>query len=153
MVFYERAPQRRRQRANVHGLGRDVEEMRKLAANFGVEHADQLGAARHLDAEQLFSRHAERMFLIHRSDVVEPVKVADRLEVRLVLDQLLSPAVQQADVRVNALDHFPIKLQHQTQHAVRCGMLGPEVDIELADFCFGHGMLRGQSGFTVSITP
>ena len=63
------------------------------------------------------------MLLVHRRDVVEPVEVADRLQVGLVLDQLLGAAMQQPDVRIDALDHLAVQLQHQAQHAVRRRML------------------------------
>jgi hypothetical protein len=43
------APQRRRQRADVHRLRRDVQKMRQDAADLGIEHADQLAAARHFE--------------------------------------------------------------------------------------------------------
>ena len=43
-----KAPERRRQRTDIHGLGRDVEEMRQQTADLGIEHANELprGAAR-----------------------------------------------------------------------------------------------------------
>ena len=78
------------------------------------------------------------MLLVHRRDVVEPVEVADRLQVGLVLDQLLGAAMQQADVRVDALHHLAVELQHQPQHPVRRRMLRAEVDVEIADFGLGH---------------
>ena len=78
------------------------------------------------------------MLLVHRRDVVEPVEIADGLQVGLVLDQLLGAAVQQADVRIDALHHLAVELQHQAQHAVRGRMLRAEVDVELADFGFRH---------------
>ncbi len=59
------------------------------------------------------------MLLIHRRDVVEPVEVADGLQVGLVLDQLLGAAMQEADVRIDALHDLAIEFQHQTEHAVR----------------------------------
>ena len=106
--------------------------MRQDAADLAIEHADQLAAARHLDAEQLLGRHAEGVLLVHRRDVVEPVEIRDRLQIGLLLDQLLGAAVKQADMRVDAGDDFAVKLQDQTQHAVRSRMLGPEVDGEIA---------------------
>ena len=93
------APQRRGERADVHGLGGDVEEVRQQAADLGVEHADELGALRHLELQQLLAGKAEGVLLVHRRHVVEPVEVADGLHVGLVLDQLLGAAVQQTDVR------------------------------------------------------
>ena len=47
------APERRRERADVHGLRRDVEEMREQAADLGVKHADELRAAGNGEAEEL----------------------------------------------------------------------------------------------------
>ena len=123
------APQRRGERADVHGLRRDVEEVGEQAADLGVEHADELGALGHLQVEQLLDRQAEGVLLVHRRDVVEPVEVADGLQVGLVLDQLLGAAMQQADVRIDALHHLAVELQHQAQHAVRRRMLRPEVDV------------------------
>ncbi len=46
--------------------------------------------------------------------------------------------MQQADVRIDALDDLAVELEHQAQHAVGRGVLGPEVDVELA-----HGRLAG----------
>ena len=87
------------------------------------------------DAEQLLDREAEGVLLVHRRDVVEPVEIGDRLQIGLVLDQLLGAAMQQADMRVDALDDLAVELEHQAQHAVRRRMLRPEIDGEVADGC------------------
>ena len=127
------APQRRGERADVHRLRGDVEEMREQPPDLAKEHADQLRAARHREAEQLLGREAEGMLLVHRRDVVEPVEIRDRLQIGLVLDQLLGAAMQQADMRIDALDHLAVELQHQAQHAMRRRMLRPEIDGEIAE--------------------
>ena len=44
--------------------------------------------------------------------------------------------MQQADVRVGALDHFAVELEHQAQHAVRGRMLRAEVEGVVLDV--GH---------------
>ena len=85
-------------------------------------------APRHLDAEQLLDREAEGVLLVHRRDIVEPVEIGHRLQVGLVLDQLLGAAVQQADMRIDALDDLAVELQHEPQHAVRRRVLRPEID-------------------------
>src|ERR1700681_2372656 len=133
-----KTPQRWRQRADVHRLRGDVEKMREDAADLAVQDPDQLPAARRGNAEQLFRRKTERVFLIHRRDIVEPVEIRDRLQIGLVLDQFLGAAVKQADMRVDPRDHFAVELQHQTQHAVRGRMLRAEVDREVAEVVFGH---------------
>ncbi len=47
-------------------------------------------------------------------------------------------AVKQADMRIDPRDDFAVKLQHQTQHAVRGRMLRSEIDGEIAECWFGH---------------
>jgi hypothetical protein len=54
-----------------------------------------------------------------------------------VLDQFLGAAMQEADMRIDPLDHFAVKLEHQAQHAVRGRMYRPEIDGEVA-FGLGH---------------
>src|SRR5260370_19744438 len=82
------------------------------AADRAIEHADQLSAARPRDAEQLFRREAERVLLVHRRDIVEPVEIRDRLQIGLVLDQFFGAAMKQADMRINPRDHFAV--EHKT---------------------------------------
>ena len=41
--------------------------------------------------------------------------------------------MQQADMRVDALDHLAVELQHKAQNAVRRRMLRAEVDGEVAE--------------------
>jgi hypothetical protein len=57
-----------------------------------------------------------------------------------MLDQLFSAAVQEADMGVNALNDLAVKLKHKAKHTVSCGVLGPEVEGEIADSGF-HGAL------------
>ena len=138
------APQRRRQGADVHRLRGDVEQMRQDAADFAIEHPDQLSAARHLDAEQFFRREAEGVLLVHRRDIVEPVEIRDRLQIGLGFDQLFGAAMKQADMRIDPGDHLAVKLEHKAEHAVRGGMLRPEIDRKIAQcWCFVHGQTFG----------
>ena len=93
---------------------------------------------RHFQAEQPLDRQAEGVLLVHRRDVVEPVEIGHRLQVGLVLDQLLGAAMEQADMRIDALDDLAVELQHEAQHAMRRRMLRPEIDVEVADVGFRH---------------
>src|SRR5262249_34826527 len=67
------APERRRERADIHSLRGHVEEVRQQPSNLAIEHADELRAPRHRKPEQLFRRQAEGMLLVYRGDIVEPV--------------------------------------------------------------------------------
>ena len=78
------------------------------------------------------------MLLVHRRDIVEPVEIGQRLQIGLLLDQLLGAAMQEPDMRIDALHDLAVELQHQAQHAMRRRMLRPEIDVEVADVGFGH---------------
>ena len=41
-------------------------------------------------------------------------------------------------MRIDALDHLAVELQHEAQHAVRRRVLRAEVDREVADVVFCH---------------
>ena len=41
-------------------------------------------------------------------------------------------------MRIDALDHLAVELEHQAQHAVRGRMLRAEIDGEIAELGFGH---------------
>lgn len=49
---------------------------------------------------------------------VETIKIGQRLQVGLVLNELLCAPMQQANVGVGALDHLSIQLKNQPQNAV-----------------------------------
>ena len=88
---------------------------------------------RDLEAEQLLDRQHEAVLHAHRRAIIEPVEVGQRLGVGLVLDQLLGAAVEQADVRVDALDDLAVELHDQAEDAVRRRVLRAEVDRVIAD--------------------
>src|SRR5262249_15306169 len=94
-------------------------------------------------------REAERVLLIHRRDVIQPVEIADILEIGLVLDQLLGAAMEEPDMRIDSFNHLAVELKHQAQHAVCRGMLWPEIDREVSERLFGHGS-TGFRGFFVA---
>jgi hypothetical protein len=55
--------------------------------------------------------------------------------------------VEQADMRIDALDDLAVKLQHQPEHAVRGRVLRAEVDRVIGDLgpggAAGRGLLLG----------
>jgi hypothetical protein len=87
--------------------------MRQEPPDLAVEHADQLRAFRHRQAQELLRREAEGVLLVHRRHVVEAVEIADRLQIGLVLYQLLRAAVQKPDVGVDALNDLAVELEHE----------------------------------------
>ena len=98
----------------------------------GREDPDVLGAARHLDVEQLLEGHDRRPLAEQRADVLERVEVGDRLVVVGVLAQLLDAAVEVAEDRVEVDDLLAVELEDDPQHAVGRRVLRPHVDEHLA---------------------
>src|ERR1700733_8286642 len=106
--------------------------MRQQAADLAIKHSDELTAPRNRNTEKPLDRQCIRVLLIHRRDIVEPIEKRHVLQVGARLHELFSAAMEKADMRVDALDHLAVELEHEAQHAMRRRMLGPEVDREVA---------------------
>src|SRR5581483_12407762 len=129
--------------------------MRQKTPDFAEQNADQLRAFRHVEPEQLFRSEAESVLLIHGRDIIEPVEIRDRLQIRLLLDEFFSPPMQQTNMRVDTLDDLAIEFEHEAQHAVRRRMLRPEIDGEVAKRRFCHDCLHeapASAALTLSAT-
>ena len=101
---------------------------RMYCARIGTSTPSSFSIARHVG-----------VLVAHHRHVVEAVHVAAATGCRcLRLGELLGGAVQQADVRIGALDHFAVELQHQAQHAVRGRVLRTEVQRVVLDFSHGR---------------
>ena len=105
-----------------------------------VEHdTDVLGTNRCCNTQKLLHREHVAVLVAHHGYVIEPVHVTDAMVVRLALGELFRCTMQESDVRVSALNDFPIELQHQAQHAVRRRVLRTEVHGVVTNF--GHRIL------------
>ena len=102
--------------------------------DFREHHTDVLRTHRHLNAEQLLDGQAIRVLIAHHGHIVQTVHVWQRLDERLMLSQLLSRAVQQADVRISTLNNLTIQFQNQAQHTVRRRVLGSKIQGIIFDF-------------------
>ena len=78
------------------------------------------------------------MLLVHRRHVIEPIEIADRLQIGLVFDQFLGAAVKQANMRIDALYDLAIKFQDKAQNPVSRGVLRPKIYREIALSGLGH---------------
>jgi len=72
------------------------------------------------------------MLLIHRSDIIQPIEIGQRLHIRLVLDELLGAAMQKPDMGIDASNHFPVKFEQESEHAVSRRMHRSEIYREVA---------------------
>src|SRR5439155_1057421 len=70
-------------------------------------------------ARQCWVSAIDLVLLVHRRDIVEPIEVGQCLQVGLVLDQLLGPAVEEADMRIHALDDLAVVLQCRSSNTPR----------------------------------
>lgn len=107
---------------------------------------DPLGTLGDLDVQQLLDGQGEALLVGHHGDIVQTVEVGQRLQVCLVLDQLLSTTVQQTDVGICADNLLSVQLQNQTQHTVGGWVLRAEVDGVMSDLALlrGVGLVVGR---------
>ena len=118
------------------------------AGDLREQHPDVLATLGCGDAQQFLDGQRKGMFLVHRRDIVEPVEIRHRLQVALVLDQLLGAAMQQPDMRIAALDDLAVHLDDETQHAMGRRVLRPEIHRERFDLDVGHQVLAFSSAFS-----
>mmetsp|Transcript_33141 Transcript_33141/g.98615 ORF Transcript_33141/g.98615 Transcript_33141/m.98615 type:complete len:225 (+) Transcript_33141:688-1362(+) len=105
-----KCPQKRRERADVHCMTANGQQVVKNAGDLAVQHADVLGAQRHVHIKQLLHGQDVGMLHAHHRHVIEAVEVRDGLEVRLVLDELFGATVEEANVWVSARDDLAVHL-------------------------------------------
>ena len=90
------------------------------------------------------------MLLVHRRDIVEPVEIGHVLQIGARLHQLLGAAMEQPDMRIDALDDLAVEFEHEAQHAMRRRMLRAEIDREIAKVLIGHCGLTCGAGAACS---
>ena len=132
LVALDERPQDRRQPAEVERHPAEEQGVAGDPVQLGREDPDVLGAARHLDVQQLLEGEHRRPLVEQRADVLERVRVADRLVVVGVLAQLLDAAMEIAEHRVEVDDLLAVELEDDPQDAVGRGVLRPHVDEHLA---------------------
>src|SRR3569832_500557 len=125
--------------------------MIQQSLDFIEHHANILCSQRHFDAEQLFDRHHVSVLVAHHRYVIETIHVWHRLQISLLLGQFLGCPVQQAYMRVCALDDFTIELEHQSQNTMCRRMLRSEIQGVILDLSqcssrtFPHGSPAARS--------
>jgi hypothetical protein len=115
------------ERADVHGVRAEPDQVRLDASEFVEENAQPLGAFGDLEFEEFFHRERIGGVVGHGTEVVDAVGHRSDLGVELGLAGLLDAGVQVADVRGERDDGLAVELDDQTQHAVRGGMLRAHV--------------------------
>lgn len=122
--------------------------------DFAEQGTDPLGALGNLDVQQLLNSQGEALLVGHHGNIVQTVEVRQRLEVCLVLDQLLGTAVQQTDVGVGAHNLLSVQFQNQAQHTVRGGVLRTEVHCVMSDLALFRSaglVVRGVEGHGIRV--
>ena len=104
------------------------------AGNFIKHHTDILGALWHRDAHELFDCHHVGVLVDHHRDVVKAIHVRQILNIGTGFGEFFGRAMQQADMRVRALNDFTVELKYQPQDTVRGGVLRSKVHRVVLDF-------------------
>jgi hypothetical protein len=86
--------------------------------------------AGNLELEQLLDREHEDELVVLEGDVVDASRIRDPLPPRLLLHRLLEARVQVAHDRAEPDHVLAFEIDDEPEHAVRGGVVGPEVDGE-----------------------
>jgi hypothetical protein len=113
-----------------------VEQVVLDARQLREEHAQELRPDRHFEIEKLLDGEHEAVLHGHGRAIIEAIEIGEGLQVGLILGKLLGAAVEQPDMGIDAFDDFAIELEDKPQYAVRCRMLGTEIDREVLDASF-----------------
>ena len=122
------AEEHHRDRAEVHAVGGQEEQVAGDAVHLGHQHPDPGGPDRDLDPEELLDGQRERQLVEQRRGVVHAGDVGGALQVGQGLARLLHAGVQVADDRLGPQDGLTLELEHEPQHAVGRRVLGTHVD-------------------------
>ena len=121
------AVEKRRERAEIEGLGAGAEQVIADAGQLADDGADVLAARRQVDAHQLFDRVMPGDLVHDRRDVVHPIDDRDILVKVEIFAQLFEAAMKKADVRVGLDDGFAVEREDEAQGGVGRGMLRTEI--------------------------
>ena len=105
-------------------------EMRVDPVQLREQHAHPRRPGRDLDVEQLLDCENEDELVVLERHVVDARRIRDRLPPALLLHALLEAGVQVADDGGEPDDFLAVQIDDQPQHAVRGGMVRPEVHRE-----------------------
>ncbi len=98
------------------------------AGQFRANHAQILGAQRHVKLRQLLNREAVHKVVAHVIEVVHAVSHDQGALILLGFHVLLDTGVQIADIGNAVHNRLTIQFKHEAQHAVRTGMLRSHVE-------------------------
>ena len=153
--------QQHRHGTDVHGVRAEPEAVAGDALQLREDRAEVPRPARHLDLHQLLDRLDVAEVVRGGRDVVHAVGEEHDVRPVAVLAQLLDAAMDVADHAVRIDDALAVEAQHDPQHAVRAGVLGPHVDhqlvgVELGGADAGSGNRHGASvrlaGYSISVS-
>ena len=128
VALAERVPEHR-DRTQLERRRAEIDEMRVDPVQLAQQHPHPRRLLRHLDREQLLDGEDEHELGVLVADVVDPLRVRDRLPPRLRLHRLLEAGVEVADHRREADDRLAVEVDDQAEDAVRGRMVRPEVDL------------------------
>jgi hypothetical protein len=129
VALAERVPEHR-DRADLERHRPDPDQVRVDAIELAEAHPHPGRLLGHLETEQLLEREHEDQLVVLEGDVVDPLRVRDRLPPRLRLHVLLEAGVEVADDGAQAHDLLAVQIDDEPEDAVRGRVVRPEVDLE-----------------------
>ena len=118
-------------RTHVHHKARIEKQVRSHALQLVHDGTDILCAFRNLDARRPLDTHAQRVAVLVRAQVVQPVRESQRLWISQAFAQLLNAAMDITQHGIDFLHRLAVERGAQAQGTVRRRMLRPDVHHEV----------------------
>ena len=100
-----------------------------------------LGTLWYFYVQGFFNCQRPGVFLIHWRDIIQPIKIGQRLKIGFIFYQFFCTAMQQPDMRVCPLYNLAIHFQNKAQHAMCGRMLGAKIQGQRTYLHFTHNLM------------
>src|SRR5207237_7040162 len=118
-------------RADIQCLRPQPELMADDPLDLRHDGAQELSPLRHRNVHQLLDRATIGEVVVHRADIIQPVRVGDELMVGAIFRQLLYPSMQKSHDRRGLDNPLSFQFQNYFQDAVSARVLRAHVEEQL----------------------
>ena len=120
--------------ADIMGIGAKPHQMITQPEKFAEHHPDYLGTFGYRDSRQGFHRHNIRKVIGGTGQVIDAIRIGDKLVPGLPFGNFFYTPVVIADIHFQVGNLFTIKGRNITNQSVSADMMGADIQHELAFF-------------------
>src|SRR5436190_9683437 len=131
LFAFTKAVQKHGDRADIHRVSSQPQEMRRDALKLGEYDSDVFGSLGHLDLKQFFDAFDIAKVVGHRGYIIEPVPVRRDHRIGVCLADLLDASMKEADITIKTDNGLAIELQDHPEHSMGRWVLRTHVENHL----------------------